>query len=123
MSFLRRFFLHSPKRYITAFLLASGLTILLLSVKGFDLRIHYMDSLTTAGAVVFLIGLLQLVTYLGAFDTFGYAFSYFRSNRRYEDLVEYSAAKREKRRVGELTFMPFITVGILFLAVGFLIGY
>ncbi len=122
MSFLRRFVLHSPRRYAAAVIVAALVALWILYSKGFHLRVNYMDALTTAGAVVFLLGLLQLVAYFGAFDTFGYAFSSFRSKRRYEDLVEYTAAKREKRRVGELSFMPFITVGILVLAAGFLIG-
>ncbi len=121
MSFLRRFFLHSPKRYIAAFIIAAVFTVLILYSKGFDLRINYMDAFTTAGSIVILLGLLLLVAYLGAFDTFGYGFSKVFGKKRYSDLVEYNAIKKEKRRLGELVFMPYITVGAVFLLVGLLI--
>ena len=67
-------------------------------------------------------GLLQLAGYFGAFDIFGYAFSTFRSVRRYEDLFAYSEAKKEKRHRGNWYFMPWLLVGAGFLLVGLCLG-
>lgn len=36
--------------------------------------------------------------------------------------MDYNTQKQEKRRQQELTFMPFILVGILFMLIGFLLG-
>ena len=117
MSFLRRFILHSPKRYLVGLLLAAALVLVSLFIRGFDHLIYYVDSFGIAGGAVFLIGMLQLVSYWGAFDTFGYSFSSFRHKSRYEDLYEYTVKKQESRRVNELTFMPFIVVGLVFLLI------
>ncbi len=121
MSFFRRFFFHSRKRYVTGLLLAAALVLWILYQKGFDRLLCYVEALTTAGAVVLLIGLLQLVAYLGAFDTFGYGWKYITKYGQYKDLVEYNEKQREKRAQGEMVFMPFITVGFLILAAGLLL--
>ena len=121
MGFLRRFFLHSPKRYVSGLLLATALILLALYFRGYDRIFYYYDAFTLSGAAVFLIGLLQLVAYFGAFDTFGYGFSSFSGNRKYDSLYEYSSRKWEKRSRGELVFMPYIVVGVLVVLVGFVI--
>ena len=84
---------------------------------GVSIQDLVVDSFGIAGGAVFLIGMLQLVSYWGAFDTFGYSFSSFRHKSRYEDLYEYTVKKQESRRVNELTFMPFIVVGLVFLLI------
>ena len=122
MSILSRIFRHSPIRYAVAAGIALLVAFLCLLRTGFDLRIYYMDALSTAGAVVILLGLLFMVAYFGAFDTFGYSFSTIRSSRRYKDLYAYSEAKKEKRHKDGWTFMPFLTVGTAFLIIGLLLG-
>lgn len=121
MSILSRLFRHSVGYYVTAFAVGVVVTALALLRNGFSLRISWVDSLTVAGAVLILLGLLFLVAHFGAFDMFGYSFSTL-GNRRYKNLYEYSRAKQEKRGHGGWTFMPFITVGTAFLLIGFLIG-
>ena len=101
-----------------ALLLAAAILFL---HQGFGLRYWYAEAMTASGAIVFLIGMLQLAAYFGAFDTFGYSFSTFRSQRRYQDLYEYTAGKSEERKHGELTFMPFLVVGLVFLLIGLLL--
>ena len=122
MTLLRRLFLHSWKRYLAAALTALAMAGLCLLTQGHTLRIHYVNAVTVAGAVVFLLGMLQLVSFFGAFDSFGYAFSSIGNKRRYHDLYEYVTARKEARSHRELTFMPFITVGLLVLAAGILLG-
>ncbi len=121
MTFLRKFVLHSPGVWIAAAVTGLVLAFLYLVFHGFDLLFYYMDALSLAGAALILMGLLGMTAYFGAFDTFGYAFSTFVEKRRYKDLYEYTQAKQDKRSHGELSFMPFILVGALLLAVGLLL--
>ncbi len=122
MDLLRRLFRHSPKRYLTALALAALLTGLRLWSLGGLLPLFWADALETAGGVLILLGLLSLAARLGAFDTVGYAFSTFRSQRRYKDLYEYSVAKKENRSRQPWGFMAFIAVGVLFLAAGLILS-
>ena len=119
MDILRKLFFHSPIHYITALVIGTALTLLRLISTDFSLLIHYIDALTIAGAIVFLLGMLGVVSRLGAFDTFAYSFSTFRRQSKYRDLYDYKEKKNEKASRKELTFMPYITVGAVFLAVGF----
>ena len=113
---MRRLFLHSPKVYAVALALGILLTALVLRSRGSLLPLWWADGLS-AGAVLVLLGLLGLAARLGAFDIVGYSFSTLGS-RRYKDLFAYSEAKKEKRSRSELGFMPFLTVGAVFLVAG-----
>lgn len=121
MGIFSRLFRHKAGYYAAAAAAALAVAALMLWKNGFYGPLAYMDALTVAGAVVGFLGLLGLASHFGAFDTFGYSFSTF-GNRRYENLYEYSRAKQESRSRGGWTFMPFITVGAVFLLAGFLVG-
>ena len=114
---MRRLFLHSPGTWAAAFLLGALLTALGLFFRKSFLLIWWADSLSIAGAVLILLGLLGLAARLGAFDTVGYGVSRIRG-RRYKDLYAYSEAKREKRSHTPPGFMPFIAVGAVFFLAG-----
>ena len=114
---MRKLFLHSPKVYLIALVLGAALAAFNLWSRGGGLLIRWADALSTAGAFLILMGLLGLVARLGAFDTVGYGFSRIWKPR-YDDLVEYTQAKAEKRSRAPLGFMPFVTVGALFLIAG-----
>ena len=114
---MRRLFLHSPKAYIAALVLGAAFTALNIWSRGGGLAFRWADALTTAGAALIFMGLLGLVARLGAFDTLAYGVSRFWKPR-YRDLVEYTEAKAEKRSRAPLSFMPFVTVGALFLLAG-----
>ena len=114
---MRRLFLHSPKVYVVALVLGALLTALNLWSRGSGLAIRWADALSTAGAALVFMGLLGLVARLGAFDTVAYGFSVI-GRRRYKDLVEFTQAKAERRSRTPPGFMPFIAVGVLFLAAG-----
>ena len=118
---LDRIFRHSPRRYVAAAGIALLVALLVLLRDGFRLRIAYMNALSTAGAVVVLLGLLIMVDSFGAFDIFGYSFSTLGKDRRYKDLYAYGEARKEKRRRAGWTFMPFLLVGAAFLLAGLLL--
>ncbi len=122
MGLLRRLFLHSPAKYLIALGLAALMTGLRLWSLGGTLPLFWADALETAGGILIFLGLLGLVARLGAFDSAGYAFSTFRSRRRYQDLVEYGAAKKENRSRRPWGFMVFITVGTVFLLAGLVLA-
>lgn len=112
----------SWKRYVAALILNVLLTLTVLFVRGFELKIYYVDAFSVAGAVSILLGLLFWVSAAGAFDTIGYGFSTLGSNRKYKDLYEYSVRKKEKRSRHKGSFLPYIIVGAVFLAVSALIS-
>ena len=124
MKRLKQLFLQSPKQYIIAGVFNIVLALIVLILKGFRLRVNYVDAFTISGAVTFLIGMLRLVWYFGAFYTFGYSFTnIFREpGKRFKSLYDYCEIKTEKRRKGGYVFMPFITVGLVMLLIGLLIG-
>lgn len=118
---LKRIFVHSGKHYIAAVSVGLVLTLLMLWKNGFTHRIAYMDALTMAGGALILLGLLFLVARLGAFDIFAFSLTTLHGPRRYHTLYDYTEAKTAKRRKTEWTFVPYIAVGVLLMAVGFLI--
>ena len=121
MDLWRRLFIHSPKKYLIALALALALTGLVLLLRGSLLPFTWADALETSGGILILLGLLGLVARLGAFDTAGYAASTF-GKRRYKDLYEYSAAKKEHRSAAPWSFMTLITTGAVFLIAGLIVS-
>ena len=114
--------MRSWKHYIAAFVVNVAFTLLVLFLRGFQLKIYYVDAFSAAGAVSILLGLLFWVSSAGAFDTVGYGLSTLRAGRRDKDLYEYTVRKKEKRSRKKKTFLPYIFVGIAFLIVSFLIS-
>ena len=120
----RKLFLHSPVRYIVGVVLALIIGVLCLLSNGFEYRISYVDAFSVAGAVVFFVGLLQVVSFYGAFDIFGYSFSSFRrKERKYTDYVDYQTKKRAEKSNSKLTYMPFIAVGAVFFIIGMILNF
>ncbi len=112
----------SWKRYGAALAVNGAVALLVLCMKGFDLKIYYVDAFGVGGAVSILLGLLMWVAAAGAFDTIGYGFSTLSSVRRYKDLYEYTVWKKEKRDRRGKPFLPFLLTGAVFLAVSFVIS-
>ncbi len=122
MDLLRRLFFNPPRKYLISLALGALLAALVLWLRGGFLPLFWADALETAGAVLILLGLLGLVAHLGAFDTMGYAFSTFRSQRRYKDLYSYSEAKKESRSHASWGFMAPIATGAVFLIAGLILA-
>lgn len=112
----------SWKRYAAAVAVNGAVTLLVLCIRGFGVKIYYVDAFGVGGAVSILLGLLMWVASAGAFDTIGYGFTMLSANRRDKDLYEYTLRKQEKRRREGKTFVPFLVVGIVFLAFSFVIS-
>lgn len=112
----------SWKRYVAALILNVVLILIVLFVRGFELKIYYVDAFSVAGAVSILLGLLFWVAAAGAFDAIGYGFSTLRADRRDKDLYEYSVRKKEKRSRHKGSFLPYMIVGAVFAAVSILLS-
>lgn len=114
---LKKLFFQSPGHYIAALILAVAVGAFRFSTlpEGIDARFVWYEVLSVSGYVTFLIGALLTVSYLGAFDLFGYAFSPGRmgEHRKYKDFVHYSNQKAEKRARGGYFFVPYYVVGIV----------
>ena len=123
MNWIKRVFIHSCLRYLIAYCLAVALSVIYLCTRGFQTLIYYIDAFSIAGFIVFLWGALSLIAYFGGFDTIRYGFASFRrgSRSKYEDLYDYSVQKKEERKQGNLTFMPYFTVGIIFIILSFVL--
>lgn len=122
MNFLRKYVFHSPVHYATALGLNIGLTVLVLYLKGYDYMLAYVNAFSVAGAVSVLFGLLLWVSAAGAFNMFGYSFSYFKGGQRYKDFYEYTVAKQEKVSKQKKIHVPYIVVGCVFLIVSFVLS-
>lgn len=112
---LKRIFFQSPGHYLAALILALGIGWFRFSAlaDGIDFRFAMYETLSVSGCVTFLIGALMTVSYLGAFDLFGFVFSPGRSgeHRKYKDYVHYSQEKAEKRAGGAYYFVPYYVIG------------
>lgn len=117
VDFLNRVFRQPLRRYLAAGLVGVLTALASLWRTGFGYRLAYADALTAAGAVLILLGLLLWVSWLGAFDIFGYSVSAL-GRRRYKSLFDYSTAHQEKRRRAGWFFAPFLTAGAVFLLAG-----
>lgn len=122
MSFLNKYFFHSPMHYVAALVMNIVLMLIVLFLNGFDKVIFYVNACSVAGAISVLWGMLLCVTAAGAFNTLGYALSIFREERKYQDLYEYTVAKEEKNSKQKKTYMPYIVVGIVFLLISYVLS-
>ena len=118
MIFLRKVFFHSPKRYIAAAVTASAIAIVALFTRGHETLVSYGDAISLAGGAVFFLGLLFAVAFYGAFETFAYAVQNWSRKDKHDDFYEYIHRRADERKNKELTFMPFVTVGMAFFLIG-----
>ena len=124
MLMIKKMFFHSPIRYMVSVILALLIVFLCLLSNGFEYRISYVDAFSVAGGIVFFVGMIQLVAFLGAFDIFGYSASAFRGKeRKYKDYVDYQTKKRAEKSNSKLTYMPFIAVGAIFFIIGMILNF
>lgn len=112
---LKRLFFQSPGHYIAALILTVciGAFRFTTLADGIDFHFAMYETLSVSGSVTFLIGALMTVSFLGAFDLFGFVFSSGRSreHRKYKDYVDYSQEKAEGRARGPYYFIPYYVIG------------
>ena len=120
MKFLKKVFFHSLSTYIIAASICVIILIVNLSLNNFKDLINYVNGFQVGGAVVFLIGCLVLVSYFGAFDSFGYAFSRFKKDpdKKYRDRYEYEAVKQQERENKKFNCVPYLVTGLFFILIG-----
>ena len=126
MHALKKIFVHSPWSYIGAVVLAVavGLFRYFALPEGLNAAFVRSECLSVSGVVTFLVGMLLMVGYFGAFDLFGYVFSPGRTGsvRKYRNYTDYTEKMVEKRSRGNLYFVPFFVVGALVVLLSVLLG-
>lgn len=111
MTILKKIFCQKPVTYIISSLIFIIISLVYLSINGFDVLINYVNALSTAGLVDIFVGGLVLVTKFGAFNTIGYGFARIFGNRKgYEDLYDYNERKSEIHR-GSYSFAIYFIIG------------
>ena len=118
---INRFFRHRPLRYLLWAGLGAVIALLSLLRSGFGLIYFWADALSTAGAVLILLGLLGLAASCGAFDTFRFSFSTLKS-RRYRTLYDFNEAHKEKRKRSEWGFALPLTLGAAYLLIAIMLS-
>ena len=99
MKFIKKLFINSWIRYLVSFVIGLIIAVIYLSLNGFKYFYNYVNAISTAGISLIFIGLLSLVSYLGAFYAFGYGFSQIFGNKsNYKDLYDYTTRKIEIRK-------------------------
>lgn len=123
---LKKIFVHSPWSYISAAILAVAVGLFRYFALPEGLNAAYVrgECLSVSGVVTFLVGMLLMVGYFGAFDLFGYVFSPGRTGnvRKYSSYADYTEKMVEKRSKGNLYFVPFFVVGALVVLLSVLLG-
>ncbi len=123
MTFFYRFFKQPVVRYLIACGICLAVGLLYLFLHDFVTPLYYVDAFGIGGGVTFCIGMLILVTYFGQFDTISYTASKMSGKQKYADLVDYAEKRSEKNRKTGWSFAPFITVGIVSVAVSFILRF
>lgn len=115
---MRDIFFHSWIKYLVSFVY--GLFIMALYnifYTKWVLLIGYIDGFFIAGASLICVGGLSLINYLGGFDIFSYMFSKKQTATGKITFYDYSQNRLEKRKKNKYTFVPYFTVGGLYLIV------
>ena len=111
---MKKLFFHSPIRYIISLSVALILILIrLVTSNGFQNIVAYCDGTFIAGMVLVCGGGLSLVSYFGGFDIFSYNFM--KKKEGVSTLYDYSKLKAERRKNAPPSYMPYITIGTLFI--------
>lgn len=116
---------HSPIKYLIIFILTSIICLLISFIKKFTL-IGFVDAFFISGTITFVGGLLFLLSYFGAFDTFAYSFSYIKNsylktNNKNNDFYNYKQTKILKRKKENFSFTPYLIIGLIFIIISIIL--
>lgn len=120
----KKIFLHSPMKYLISLGIMICVTVVFLSIKGFNYLVNYSNAFFIGGALFVGIGLLSIVTNLGTFDIFSYSGRYVINRIKNVDVdrfPEYCENKKEKRKKLKFEFVPYLVLGIFALLVAVII--
>ena len=118
MKFLKKYFLQTWKKYLVVLSIGFAIVILNLALNGFDNSINYINGFFIAGFALLCIGGLSVLSYLGAYDFFSYAF--YRKKARL-DYMEYIQQKETKRKNGALPYTSYFVLGGILVLISFII--
>ena len=111
---LKKYFLHSYKKYIVAFVLASVIFVVNVFNKGTNIIFNYINGLFIGGFAVSCIGGLSVLGYYGAYDFFSFAFYRQKAKMEYH---EFNEMKENKRKNNNIPFVPYFVVGVFFILI------
>ena len=116
----RKIIFHSPIKYLILFILGIVIAFSLILIRGLNL-VSVVDSFFISGAIFIFVGILSCLNFLGAFDTFSYSFYYVKNsyskNKENIDMYNYKQNKLTKRSKSNISFTPYLIVGLFYLIV------
>lgn len=116
----RKIIFHSPIKYLILFILGIVIAFSIILIRGLNL-VSVVDSFFISGAIFIFVGILACLNFLGAFDTFSYSFYYVKNsyskNKENIDMYNYKQNKLAKRSKSNISFTPYLIVGLVYLIV------
>ena len=114
---MKQFLISNWIRFLVATVLGSTIYIVYVAVRnGWSIIIYHVDGLFYSAATLVFLGLLMLLTNLGAGDIFAYRFRRRRlPSGQKETLYEYSQRKKQERAPLMWSFLSYIIVAIPFI--------
>lgn len=120
MKFINKFFGNSYLQYLKVLLLDIIIfSIYFLLNKDNTLKYNLYNGFSYIALIDFFLGLLSLVTRLGAFNTFQYGFKYLfkKTDENSATLKDFENHIQTKRSKSPYHFAPYIMFSILFLII------
>lgn len=114
--------------FIILFLLGTTIFLLVFLLNSHPGLVSACDGAFAAGVSIIAALGLQVLSRLGAFDTFGYSFSLMvasfspKVEKKYRDLFEYKNIKAEKRSNRKLYFVSYLIVGLGFITAALILS-
>ena len=118
MYFLKKYFLHSYKKYIISILIAAVIVFINVKNKG-SYTINYANGFFIAGFSFCCIGGLSVLSHFGAYDFFSYAFYRKKANLDYQTYIEQKVTKRKNNNI---PYGPYFATGAFFILVSLIIS-
>lgn len=116
----RKIVFHSPIKYLILFILGIVIAFSIILMRGLNL-VSAADGFFISGAIFLFLGILSCLNFLGAFDTFSYSFYYVKNsyskNKENIDMYNYKQNKLTKRSKSNISFTPYLIVGLVYLIV------
>jgi hypothetical protein len=112
--------------WVTAFILALGLFLLILIGRGLYNAFGLSDALFVSGAVLIGISALRVIYRTGVYDVSGYGLNKFMKSfrrdqkRTYQNIYDYKDQQLAKRQKRPFYALPYFVIGSTLLAIAYL---